>query len=193
MAVCDEVRDRLGFVSWSGYNPGSDLGAMRLGASVLALKLLPPCSLHSNSPLDVSIKGQMIRDLLNLAGFVLPSTDSMASRPQTRSGSTCRSDPFSVRAAGQGRVFFLWDFIWGLFAAQRTLVSVLLRACACWSFSYGSEGLASLLGYLVPAVSSRQKDLCPLCGSIVGSEASVICACSAVSRVVLSLPSPCQN
>ncbi|XP_074449980.1 tubulin monoglutamylase TTLL4 [Larus michahellis] len=54
---------------------------------ILEVNISP--SLHSNSPLDVSIKGQMIRDLLNLAGFVLPSTDSMASRPQTRSGSTC--------------------------------------------------------------------------------------------------------
>ncbi|XP_010161103.1 tubulin polyglutamylase TTLL4 [Antrostomus carolinensis] len=54
---------------------------------ILEVNISP--SLHSNSPLDVSIKGQMIRDLLNLAGFVLPSTDSGASRPQTRSGSTC--------------------------------------------------------------------------------------------------------
>ncbi|KAM6200185.1 tubulin monoglutamylase TTLL4 isoform 1-T1 [Sarcoramphus papa] len=54
---------------------------------ILEVNISP--SLHSNSPLDVSIKGQMIRDLLNLAGFVLPSTDSMASRPQTRSGSAC--------------------------------------------------------------------------------------------------------
>ncbi|XP_027638118.1 tubulin monoglutamylase TTLL4 [Falco peregrinus] len=54
---------------------------------ILEVNISP--SLHSSSPLDVSIKGQMIRDLLNLAGFVLPSMDSMASRPQTRSGSTC--------------------------------------------------------------------------------------------------------
>ncbi|NXL42918.1 TTLL4 polyglutamylase, partial [Podilymbus podiceps] len=54
---------------------------------ILEVNISP--SLHSNSPLDMSIKGQMIRDLLNLAGFVLPSTDSMASTPQTRSGSTC--------------------------------------------------------------------------------------------------------
>ncbi|NXL30201.1 TTLL4 polyglutamylase, partial [Glaucidium brasilianum] len=54
---------------------------------ILEVNISP--SLHSNSPLDVSIKGQMIRDLLNLAGFVLPSPDSVASRPQTRSGSTC--------------------------------------------------------------------------------------------------------
>ncbi|NXQ99788.1 TTLL4 polyglutamylase, partial [Sagittarius serpentarius] len=53
---------------------------------ILEVNISP--SLHSNSPLDVSIKGQMIRDLLNLAGFVLPSMDNMASRLQT-SGSTC--------------------------------------------------------------------------------------------------------
>lgn len=53
---------------------------------ILEVNISP--SLHTNSPLDVSIKGQMIRDLLNLAGFVLPSVDSVASRPQTRSGST---------------------------------------------------------------------------------------------------------
>uniref|UniRef100_A0A8U7MT30 Tubulin tyrosine ligase like 4 n=1 Tax=Corvus moneduloides TaxID=1196302 RepID=A0A8U7MT30_CORMO len=54
---------------------------------ILEVNISP--SLHSNSPLDVSIKGQMIRDLLNLAGFVLPSMDSVASRTQIRSGSTC--------------------------------------------------------------------------------------------------------
>ncbi|KAM6421213.1 LOW QUALITY PROTEIN: tubulin monoglutamylase TTLL4 [Rhynochetos jubatus] len=54
---------------------------------ILEVNISP--SLHSNSPLDVSIKGQMIRDLLNLAGFVLPSMDSVVPRPQTRSGSDC--------------------------------------------------------------------------------------------------------
>ncbi|NXC42458.1 TTLL4 polyglutamylase, partial [Penelope pileata] len=57
---------------------------------ILEVNISP--SLHSNSPLDVSIKGQMIRDLLNLAGFVLPSMDSIASKPQTRSDSTCSQD-----------------------------------------------------------------------------------------------------
>ncbi|NXA07266.1 TTLL4 polyglutamylase, partial [Sapayoa aenigma] len=57
---------------------------------ILEVNISP--SLHSNSPLDVSVKGQMIRDLLNLAGFVLPSMDSVASRTQTRSGSTCSLD-----------------------------------------------------------------------------------------------------
>lgn len=83
-------------------NPGCDLRAVGLSSSILALTavMLPPRSLHSNSPLDVSIKGQMMRDLLNLAGFVLPSMDSVASRPETRRGPTCRSAPFSVRKAG---------------------------------------------------------------------------------------------
>jgi hypothetical protein len=30
------------------------------------------CSLHSNSTLDENIKGQMVRDILNMAGFRLP-------------------------------------------------------------------------------------------------------------------------
>ena len=29
-------------------------------------------SLHSNSPLDISVKGSMISDLLNLSGFMIP-------------------------------------------------------------------------------------------------------------------------
>ena len=29
-------------------------------------------SLHSNSPLDISVKGAMISDLLNLSGFMIP-------------------------------------------------------------------------------------------------------------------------
>uniref|UniRef100_A0A8B9PZV6 Tubulin tyrosine ligase like 4 n=1 Tax=Apteryx owenii TaxID=8824 RepID=A0A8B9PZV6_APTOW len=53
---------------------------------ILEVNISP--SLHSNSPLDVSIKGQMIRDLLNLAGFVLPSVGDIASRPGTGSSST---------------------------------------------------------------------------------------------------------
>ena len=30
------------------------------------------CSLHSNSQLDMNIKGGMIKDLFNIAGFMLP-------------------------------------------------------------------------------------------------------------------------
>uniref|UniRef100_A0A8C2NW88 Tubulin tyrosine ligase like 4 n=1 Tax=Capra hircus TaxID=9925 RepID=A0A8C2NW88_CAPHI len=56
---------------------------------VLEVNISP--SLHSNSPLDISIKGQMIRDLLNLAGFVLPNADDIASSSSSSSSSTTRS------------------------------------------------------------------------------------------------------
>ncbi|XP_037999094.1 tubulin polyglutamylase TTLL4 [Motacilla alba alba] len=86
---------------------------------ILEVNISP--SLHSNSPLDVSIKGQMIRDLLNLAGFVLPSTDSVASRTQTRSGSTYslgsalkeKSKPISehLRAEKMKKAYYLMQKI----------------------------------------------------------------------------------
>ncbi|XP_052003883.1 tubulin monoglutamylase TTLL4-like isoform X1 [Xyrauchen texanus] len=50
---------------------------------VLEVNISP--SLHSNTPLDVSIKGQMIRDLLNLAGFVLPLREDVAPSSSTAS------------------------------------------------------------------------------------------------------------
>ncbi|XP_045152855.1 tubulin monoglutamylase TTLL4 [Echinops telfairi] len=53
---------------------------------VLEVNISP--SLHSNSPLDVSIKGQMIRDLLNLAGFVLPSMEDILCSPSSPSNSS---------------------------------------------------------------------------------------------------------
>ncbi|XP_042698940.1 tubulin monoglutamylase TTLL4 isoform X3 [Chrysemys picta bellii] len=53
---------------------------------ILEVNISP--SLHSNSPLDVSIKGQMIRDLLNLAGFVLPNVDDAVSGSGSASSST---------------------------------------------------------------------------------------------------------
>ncbi|KAM5229360.1 LOW QUALITY PROTEIN: tubulin monoglutamylase TTLL4 [Ctenodactylus gundi] len=53
---------------------------------VLEVNISP--SLHSNSPLDISIKGQMIRDLLNLAGFVLPRTEDVISSSSSSSSST---------------------------------------------------------------------------------------------------------
>lgn len=51
---------------------------------VLEVNISP--SLHSNTPLDVSVKGQMIRDLLNLAGFVLPMREDVL--PDSASSST---------------------------------------------------------------------------------------------------------
>uniref|UniRef100_A0A8C1KN40 Tubulin polyglutamylase TTLL4-like n=1 Tax=Cyprinus carpio TaxID=7962 RepID=A0A8C1KN40_CYPCA len=53
---------------------------------VLEVNISP--SLHSNTPLDVSIKGQMIRDLLNLAGFVLPLREDTAPSSSSASSST---------------------------------------------------------------------------------------------------------
>uniref|UniRef100_A0A672PZH5 Tubulin polyglutamylase TTLL4-like n=1 Tax=Sinocyclocheilus grahami TaxID=75366 RepID=A0A672PZH5_SINGR len=53
---------------------------------VLEVNISP--SLHSNTPLDVSIKGQMIRDLLNLAGFVLPLREDIAPSNSSASSST---------------------------------------------------------------------------------------------------------
>lgn len=81
---------------------------------ILEVNISP--SLHSNSPLDVSIKGQMIRDLLNLAGFVLPSMNSVASRTQTRSlGSALKekSKPVSelFRAEKMKKVYYLMQKI----------------------------------------------------------------------------------
>ncbi|XP_051998735.1 tubulin polyglutamylase TTLL4 [Xyrauchen texanus] len=54
---------------------------------VLEVNISP--SLHSNTALDVSIKGQMIRDLLNLAGFVLPLTEDIS--PSSSSASSLTS------------------------------------------------------------------------------------------------------
>ncbi|XP_026128016.1 tubulin polyglutamylase TTLL4-like [Carassius auratus] len=53
---------------------------------VLEVNISP--SLHSNTPLDVSIKGQMIRDLLNLAGFVLPLREDTVPSSSSASSST---------------------------------------------------------------------------------------------------------
>ncbi|KAG7331003.1 hypothetical protein KOW79_004972 [Hemibagrus wyckioides] len=53
---------------------------------VLEVNISP--SLHSNSPLDVSIKGQMIRDVLNLAGFVLPKKEDIISSSSSGSSSS---------------------------------------------------------------------------------------------------------
>nr|KAF6268255.1 tubulin tyrosine ligase like 4 [Pipistrellus kuhlii] len=58
---------------------------------VLEVNISP--SLHSNSPLDVSIKGQMIRDLLNLAGFVLPNTEDIPSSSCSSSSGSLPSSP----------------------------------------------------------------------------------------------------
>ncbi|XP_014386544.1 PREDICTED: LOW QUALITY PROTEIN: tubulin polyglutamylase TTLL4 [Myotis brandtii] len=61
---------------------------------VLEVNISP--SLHSNSPLDISIKGQMIRDLLNLAGFVLPNAEDISS-------SSCSSSSTSLPASPRNK------------------------------------------------------------------------------------------
>ncbi|XP_059930655.1 tubulin polyglutamylase TTLL4 isoform X4 [Gadus macrocephalus] len=53
---------------------------------VLEVNISP--SLHSNTALDVTIKGQMIRDVLNLAGFLLPSREQVAACSQSASSSS---------------------------------------------------------------------------------------------------------
>ncbi|XP_078535328.1 tubulin monoglutamylase TTLL4 isoform X2 [Lissotriton helveticus] len=60
---------------------------------ILEVNISP--SLHSNSPLDLNIKGQMISDLLNLAGFVLPNKDELptAESPNASSSSTSLNNP----------------------------------------------------------------------------------------------------
>ncbi|KAI1885015.1 hypothetical protein AGOR_G00215830 [Albula goreensis] len=62
-------------------------------------------SLHSNSALDASIKGQMIRDLMNLAGFVLPQSEEVvpnrASSASSSTSSLCGGDRDRSRHTGE--------------------------------------------------------------------------------------------
>uniref|UniRef100_A0A4W6G2J0 Tubulin tyrosine ligase like 4 n=1 Tax=Lates calcarifer TaxID=8187 RepID=A0A4W6G2J0_LATCA len=53
---------------------------------ILEVNISP--SLHSNTALDVSIKGQMIRDLLNLAGFRIPQREHAVAPCSSASSST---------------------------------------------------------------------------------------------------------
>lgn len=53
---------------------------------ILEVNISP--SLHSNTALDVSVKGQMIRDLLNLAGFHIPQKDDVVAPCSSTSSST---------------------------------------------------------------------------------------------------------
>ncbi|XP_008057051.1 tubulin polyglutamylase TTLL4 isoform X2 [Carlito syrichta] len=82
---------------------------------VLEVNISP--SLHSSSPLDISIKGQMIRDLLNLAGFVLPNAEDVISSPSSSSSSTtslsssprdkCRMAPEHFTAQKMKKAYYL--------------------------------------------------------------------------------------
>lgn len=53
---------------------------------ILEVNISP--SLHSNSALDIAIKGQMIRDLLNLAGFHIPQKEAVSAASSSPSSST---------------------------------------------------------------------------------------------------------
>ncbi|XP_063744262.1 tubulin polyglutamylase TTLL4 isoform X2 [Eleginops maclovinus] len=53
---------------------------------ILEVNISP--SLHSNTALDVAVKGQMIRDLLNLAGFRIPQKDDVLTPCSSASSST---------------------------------------------------------------------------------------------------------
>ncbi|KAJ3592749.1 hypothetical protein NHX12_007876 [Muraenolepis orangiensis] len=55
------------------------------GFDIMLDNKLKPWVLHSNTALDVTIKGQMIRDVLNLAGFLLPTCSSASSSSRGRS------------------------------------------------------------------------------------------------------------
>nr|XP_020512789.2 tubulin polyglutamylase TTLL4 [Labrus bergylta] len=53
---------------------------------ILEVNISP--SLHSNTALDVAVKGQMVRDLLNLAGFRIPDKDDVVAPCSSASSST---------------------------------------------------------------------------------------------------------
>uniref|UniRef100_A0A8D0WF57 Tubulin polyglutamylase TTLL4 n=1 Tax=Sus scrofa TaxID=9823 RepID=A0A8D0WF57_PIG len=82
---------------------------------VLEVNISP--SLHSSSPLDISIKGQMIRDLLNLAGFVLPHAEDIISSSSSSSSCTtslpssprdgCRMAPEYFTAQKMKKAYYL--------------------------------------------------------------------------------------
>lgn len=175
---CDEVRDRLGFVSRSVLTQGVISGPWGLAPPFYC----PDCCDASSPQPPFQLPAGREHQGPDDPGPPQPCRLRSAQHGQCGLKATDKWLYLQVSPllCQRGRLFSWGISSWGLLAAQQMLVSMLLRACACWSFSYGSEGLASLPGYLVPAVSSRQKDLCPLCRSIVGSEASVICACSAV-------------
>ncbi|XP_036831242.1 tubulin polyglutamylase TTLL4 isoform X3 [Oncorhynchus mykiss] len=54
---------------------------------VLEVNISP--SLHSSTALDVAIKGQMIRDVLNLAGFLLPQREEVLPSASSSASSLC--------------------------------------------------------------------------------------------------------
>uniref|UniRef100_A0A1A7XK55 Tubulin tyrosine ligase-like family, member 4 n=1 Tax=Iconisemion striatum TaxID=60296 RepID=A0A1A7XK55_9TELE len=88
---------------------------------ILEVNISP--SLHSNSELDISIKGQMIRDLLNLAGFQIPQREKGISSCSDASSFTSRERTKPDLSADEKvkRAFFLTQP-----SADQDLVSSLL-------------------------------------------------------------------
>ncbi|XP_078408778.1 tubulin monoglutamylase TTLL4 isoform X2 [Cetorhinus maximus] len=71
---------------------------------VLEVNISP--SLHSNSTLDIAIKGQMISDLLNLAGFIIPNKDEVTPSVKSTSASKPKSNELSPEEKLK-RVYYL--------------------------------------------------------------------------------------
>ncbi|XP_076013123.1 tubulin monoglutamylase TTLL4 isoform X2 [Genypterus blacodes] len=64
-------------------------------------------SLNSSTGLDVSVKGQMVRDLLNLAGFLLPQKEDMAAPSSAHRGNKEKSKPDVSANEKDKQVFYL--------------------------------------------------------------------------------------
>ncbi|TNN04444.1 hypothetical protein fugu_001473 [Takifugu bimaculatus] len=88
---------------------------------ILEVNISP--SLHSNTALDVSIKGQMVKDLLNLAGFRLPRREDVMASCSSASSSTHREKTKPELSADEKvkRAFYLTQ----RFAEQDFLQTVL--------------------------------------------------------------------
>ncbi|CAN9498588.1 unnamed protein product [Ophioblennius macclurei] len=71
---------------------------------ILEVNISP--SLHSNTALDLSVKGQMIRDLLNLAGFRLPQREELSpcSSASSSSSSLCGGSRSRVELSADEKV-----------------------------------------------------------------------------------------
>nr|XP_020443669.1 tubulin polyglutamylase TTLL4 isoform X2 [Monopterus albus] len=74
---------------------------------ILEVNISP--SLHSNTALDVSIKGQMVRDLLNLAGFHIPQREDVVAACSNTSSFTGRERSMPDLSADEKvkRAFYL--------------------------------------------------------------------------------------
>ena len=65
---------------------------MRMYGLCVCLSVRLDVSLHSNSAVDINVKSRLVRDVLNLAGFILPNREDVVPGPQPptdwRSGAT---------------------------------------------------------------------------------------------------------